>query len=32
MKLKHSLTFWIITLCEGRGYDKHLPFMQLLYL
>lgn len=26
------MTFWIITLCEGCGYDKHLPFMQLLYL
>lgn len=26
------MTFWVITLHEGCGYDKHLPFMQLLYL
>lgn len=28
----NNLTFWIITLYEGWGYNKHLPFMQLLYL
>lgn len=28
----NSSTFRIITLCEGWGYDKHLPFMLLLYL